>query len=328
MIEPLRILIIDDSQEDLATYKRLLMNCSKEVDYVFSEFETGEEALASLSNNRPDCILLDYNLPALDGLDLLAELVKQYNKHAPAIIMLTGEGNEGVAVEAMKNGAQDYLVKESITGEGLQRSINNSIEKAELKYLLKLREEELKRVAVTDDLTGLYSRRYIMDHLEKEIYRAKRYDTPFGLALITLDHFKQIKDQYGQLAGDQVLKGFGNLLKKHTRLLDIVGRYGDSDGGEEILVILPNTSLEAAQLVFQRICQKAETLKYTATKEKAFHVTCSIGLTDCDISVKNTDSMIQRAEEALYQAKEQGRNRLCTWSGNPSLISTEKEACS
>ncbi len=323
MIEPLRILIVDDSPEDRTTYKRLLLRANQN-EYVFSEVDNGEDALNSLKDERPDCILLDYNLPELDGLEFLVELNKQNNNHIPAIVMLTGEGNEGIAVQAMKNGVQDYLIKAGITGEDLRRAINNAIEKTELKHLLKMREDELKRLAVTDDLTGLYSRRYTMDHLNEEIYRAQRYDTPFCLALIDLDHFKQVNDHHGHLVGDQVLKGFSKILETCTRQLDIVGRYG----GEEFLIILPSTTLDQAQQVGQRIRTKACIQKYASNKEKKFHVTCSIGLTEYDIGVIDTDVMIQRTDEALYQAKDEGRNRLCIWADHSAHDTTPNHAYS
>ena len=137
MIEPLRILIVDDSPIDREVYKRLLMQNT--ADYVFAEVESGTEAIERCKAERPDCILLDYNLPELDGLEFLTIFSKEVEGNMPAVVMLTGQGDETVAVEAMKNGAQDYLVKDRITGEALQRSIDNAIEKTELRHLLKLR---------------------------------------------------------------------------------------------------------------------------------------------------------------------------------------------
>lgn len=309
MIEPLRILIVDDSPEDRTIYKRHITQ-NTDSDFIISEADTGEAALAICKTDRPDCILLDYNLPELNGLQFLAELTKDSNGIPPAVVMLTGEGNEAVAVEAMKNGAEDYLVKGHVSAESLQRATYNAIEKVELKRLLKMREDELKRLAVSDDLTGLYSRRYLLEHLREEKYRASRYNVPFCIALIDLDHFKQVNDQYGHLVGDQVLKSFSKLLTQCTRQLDIVGRYG----GEEFLIVLTNTTLDVAQVVTQRICMKSKTLTFNGPKGAKFQVTCSAGLAEYEPEIDDITTLIHRADEALYNAKADGRNRVHIWS--------------
>ena len=308
MIEPLRILIVDDSAEDRSTYKRLLMR-NNENDFVFSEVDSGSAALSNCKNHKPDCILLDYNLPELDGLEFLNELTEDAMSDRPAVVMLTGVGSEAVAVKAMQNGAQDYLVKDGITSETLQRAINNAIEKAELKHLLKMREDELKRRTLTDDLTGLYSRRYTLEHLQEEIYRADRYSIPFCVVMIDLDHFKQINDNHGHLSGDRVLMSFSKLLRKCTRQLDIVGRYG----GDEFLVILPSTTLDVAQVVTQRIRTNTQKLTFHGSNEQAFQLTASIGLTEYVNSIDdNVKTLVERADQAMYRAKQAGRNLVCT----------------
>ncbi len=308
MIEPLRILIVDDSAEDRSTYKRLLMR-NNENDFVFSEVDSGSAALTNCMNHKPDCILLDYNLPELDGLEFLDELTEGATSDIPAVVMLTGVGNEAVAVKAMQNGAQDYLVKDGITSEALQHAINNAIEKAELKRLLKMREDELKRRALTDDLTGIYSHRYTVEHLQEEIYRANRYSIPFCVVMIDLDHFKQINDNHGHLSGDRVLMSFSKLLRKCTRQLDIVGRYG----GDEFLVILPSTTLDVAQVVTQRIRTNTQKLTFHGSNEQAFQLTASIGLTEYVNSIDdNVKTLVERADQAMYRAKQAGRNLVCT----------------
>ena len=178
MIEPLRILIVDDCFEDRAAYKRFLIRES-DADYLFFEVETVEQALASVDQDPPDCILLDYNLPDHCGVEFLTELAVKYQEKTPAVVMLTGGGSEQVAVQAMKQGAQDYLVKSEITGTSLRQAVDNAIEKGGLRHLSKLREQALKRLAVTDEITGLFGPDYAAHHLEQETYRAGRYDSPF-----------------------------------------------------------------------------------------------------------------------------------------------------
>ena len=309
MIEPLRILIVDDSFEDRATYKRLLVRES-DADYLFFEVETVEQALASIHQDLPDCILLDYQLPDRDGLELLTDLANEYRDKTPAVVMLTGEGNEQVAVQAMKDGAQDYLVKTEISGESLRQAIDNAIEKAGLRFLSKLREVELKRLAVTDELTGLFGHDYASHHLEEETYRAERYDSPFCVGMLELDQFKRIIEKHGQPDAERALKEIAGRIKRSARVLDIVSHYEYT----QFLIILPNTSLTNAQNVFTRIHSMIKSLHFVDSVGNRFYVTCSIGMSSYDIRVKNKDSMIQRAKKALLEAKNRGCDQMVAWN--------------
>jgi signal transduction histidine kinase len=153
MPEPLRILIVDDSPEDREVYRRLLLQ-DREHEYRFAQAESGEEGLEAVRREPPDCVLLDYRLPDLDGLEFLAEVTKE---GAVPVIVLTGQGSEAVAVEAMKNGAQDYLLKGAVSREGLQRAVQNAIEKVALRRKVEERTAELAQA--NQDLTWEISER-------------------------------------------------------------------------------------------------------------------------------------------------------------------------
>lgn len=309
MIEPLRILIVDDSAEDRAVYKRLLIQ-KGDSDYLFSEAETVDDALICIHQDPPDCILLDYHLPDRDGLELLTELYAEYLDKTPAIVMLTGEGNEQIAVQAMKDGAQDYLVKSHIDAQNLAESIGDAIEKAGFRYLSKLRESELKRLAVTDALTGLYSSDYAIHRLQEETYRALRYGTPFSIALIELDRFNQIVERFGQLPGEKALKDIATRIKMRTRVLDVVSHYEYG----KFLVILPNITIAQASIVLSRIHSMIRSLRFGRDEESHFQLTCSIGMSEFDIGVKDKEMMMNRTNIALLEAKNRGCDQLFTWS--------------
>lgn len=312
MAEPVRILIVDDHPEDRTVYKRLLI-LDGTADYIFFEAETAKQALASIHDNAPDCILLNCELPDLGDLDLRTEFAESYPGKTPAVVMLGRDHHP--AVRGLDDHVHDWLVKPELSGEELRRAVVAAIEKAGRRRLLNLREGALKRMAVIDELTGLYGRLYIQDQLEGEIYRAQRYDLPFCIAMIDLDHFKRIHDRYGRAVGDRILKEIGDLIKKSTRCLDIVSRIGD----EKFLIMLPNTDLEQARILSERLRNKIKALKFNVTTEDSFHISCSIGLSEYDVSIESKDSLIQRANQALYEAKNQGRDCLWIWSENLSM---------
>jgi diguanylate cyclase (GGDEF)-like protein len=319
MLEPFRILIADHNVENRTRYKRLLI-LEGNNDYIFFEADTARKALASIHNNPPDCILLDCQLPDLDDLDLRNELSDGCHEKTPAVVMLSAANNDLPSVRSVTDGVHDLIVKAETSGGDLRRAIDAAIEKAGLRHLLKLREGALKRMAVTDELTGLYSRLYAINQLEEEIYRAQRYDTPVCIAMIDIDQFKRINDQEGHAAGDRILKDISELFNKTTRSLDIVARYGH----EKFLIILPNTGLEQAKVLSERLRQKIKALKLAGSAEDWLPVSFSIGLAEYEIGVQTKDSLIQRANQALCEAKSRGRDCLWIWSANSALAATNE----
>jgi two-component system cell cycle response regulator len=302
---PRRILIVDDSPEDRALYRRLFTQPSEHV-YDFVETGSGTEGLALCQTLSPDCVLLDYFLPDLDGLAFLAALAGEAQMLPVPVVMLTGQGNEMVAVQAMKSGAQDYLVKGNITSEALRHAVDNAMEKVALQHMIEEQRLELLRLARFDALTGLYNRRYFLENLTQEIQRAQRYGVPLCLLLLDIDYFKRINDTYGHLAGDQVLATVGSRLQSAVRTTDFLGRYG----GEEFCVALPHTPLNPARGVAERLRQGFAAERFALTDDLSIEVTCSIGLCAFDPAVPDVEAMLRRADHALYNAKALGRNRV------------------
>lgn len=165
-------------------------------------------------------------------------------------------------------------------------------------------EQELRRLATRDGLTGLYNQRMFYSLLEGEVARARRYGTTVCLLMLDIDYFKRVNDQHGHLAGDAILRGLAALLKREARATDRVCRYG----GEEIALILPHTDGDAALLVAERIRAAVETQAHDAGAGRQIPITVSIGVADCPASADSAQALVGAADRALYTAKQAGRN--------------------
>jgi len=172
--------------------------------------------------------------------------------------------------------------------------------------------EQLERLATTDVLTGLYNRRHFLTALEAEWSRFHRYYRSISVLMLDIDHFKAVNDRYGHAVGDEALKAVANACLEGKRKSDTVGRIG----GEEFAVLLPETSLSRAKIVAERIRKRiaAQTLR---ANEVPFQVTASIGIAEASVSMSGTETLMSAADQALYQAKAEGRNRCLCWSPPP-----------
>lgn len=178
--------------------------------------------------------------------------------------------------------------------------------------------EEIKEIAITDGLTGLYNRRYFMERLKEDFSRTRRFYTPLSLAMIDIDHFKRVNDQYGHQAGDQVLVRLASIFKNKIRSIDIIARYG----GEEFILLLPHTEMNEAILAVKRIKKQIEVTDFYFKRER-IHITVSFGISAYPLNqVKTLDEFIKTADSALYQAKEM-RNCICTYAEDTILTLTD-----
>lgn len=169
---------------------------------------------------------------------------------------------------------------------------------------------KLKETSITDELTSCYNQRYFYNVLDAEISRARRYGRPLSMVMFDIDHFKKVNDKFGHLFGDEILKGIGNILMKSIRTCDTAFRYG----GEEFSIILPETTKERAFITAQRIRKKISHTDFKI-KKRTVKVTVSAGISDFDRHSKSNESLVMKADKALYMAKRQGRNRavVSTW---------------
>lgn len=166
-------------------------------------------------------------------------------------------------------------------------------------------QEKLKRMAINDSLTGLYNRIYVSSRLQQFFIQSRRYGVDLSLIMIDIDNFKKINDTYGHQAGDQVLQTFARILSANTRDTDIVGRFG----GEEFIILLPNTAVGDTEPTLSRLFDSINKTAFPLSCSKEISVTASMGVSSYESSMENSDKLILKADNALYEAKETGKNK-------------------
>ncbi|CCK79303.1 GGDEF domain-containing response regulator [Desulfobacula toluolica] len=304
--QTLKLLVIDDDPADIELLRRNIADIP-DMSVEFTSLSTSIKDQAVLSSQSADLVFIDYLLGSHTGIDVF-QAMKEAGCCQP-MIMLTGMGNEFIAVEAMKAGFADYIVKEAMEPSHLRRAITYALEKASLMQQLEEQRKQLEKLARIDDLTGLYNRRYFFERFTMEVSRAVRYGQPFSVLMIDLDHFKHVNDTYGHLFGDEVLARTGKNIQIHTRNTDISGRYG----GEEFCIGLSSTGLAGAEEFAERMRQRIENEKFIAPDGQTVQVTCSIGIALVDEYDQNVSRSLDCADQALYEAKSLGRNRVVVW---------------
>jgi diguanylate cyclase (GGDEF)-like protein len=342
MSTPLHLLLIEDSPDDALLLLHELRRC--DYDPVFERVEAPAAMQAALDKQAWDVIIADYSLPHFSAMAALA-LCKEREIDSPFIIVSGAVGEEN-AVAAMKAGAHDFLTKDKLArlGPAIQRElreaeVRRACKRAEtalqianeeleakvaqrthalVRANLQLRKaiHKLKRLSREDALTGLLNRRMILERATAEWVRWRRYVSAFSIMIIDADDFKSINDQYGHLVGDQILKLLANTIKRSVRAVDMVGRLG----GEEFVVVMPETSAEGALAASQNVMSN---IRQTRLRTDDFNIpmTVSIGIATVSLDDKNFDSVLQRADVALYAAKRQGKDRaVVSACGFPELM--------
>lgn len=264
----------------------------------------GNDALALLTQtDHPKLAILNYEMDGLCGADLCRRLRADSIDPYTYMILLMEKSQKDDLLEAFEQGADDYLVK-PFDGYELRAKLLVAKRILGLQDHLICMRDELQVQATHDSLTGLWNRRASMDTLERELVRATRDNKNVGLMLADLDHFKQINDTYGHLAGDKVLQAVAAKLKSVLRSYDTIGRYG----GEEFLVISPGCDEDAIVRRAQHLCA-AITREPVVTPEGNIPVSLSLGVAVSSGSTPQ-DQFLKSADEALYRAKRAGRNRV------------------
>ena len=297
----LKILICDDDPADRKLVRTYLQRTTGR-EIVLLEAGRTEEIRNALDKGRIDLVLMDNQMPGKSGMEWLAEIAK---KQLAPVVMLTGSGTEEIAVQALQEGALGYLSKDSLSREKLVNTINATLDKWTRLQQASANKDELERLANFDSLTGLHNRQAILGKLGELINRAKRYKEDFSLSMLDIDHFKRVNDRYGHLTGDEVLEKIAALIRQNIRDTDIAGRYG----GEEFIIILPQADLSSALVVAERIRSIIESAEMKDSGGNVFAITVSQGLSGWERG-EDAHSLISRADEALYKAKENGRNRV------------------
>lgn len=297
------LLIVDDSP-GLREEVRKLVGRLNFISHC-REAANGIEAYKRVLESAPDLILCDLVMPSVDGFKFLAMIRSRSEFREVPIILLTGEADVETKVRGLELGASDYVTKPFDEGELLAR-VKVQLKIKALQDALRCSNERLRELSSVDPLTQLYNRRYFMRALTVEFERSERHDTPLSFVMMDLDHFKRVNDAHGHQAGDDVLRALGALIRGQIRATDIPGRYG----GEEFCVLLPHTDLDGAKEYARRLRETVETTPFLVAGQE-LRLTASIGVSYCPgAGIDGGEDLIRFADEALYQAKAAGRNRV------------------
>lgn len=295
-VTPATILIVDDEETNLYALRLIL----ESKGYRCLEACSGPEALQIASAAAPEVVLLDIHMPEMDGYEVCRRLKADARTSAIPIVFLTARYRDHDEIaKGLEAGAHDYVTKPFSAPELLARiGVMVRIQRAEA---------EARKASLTDSLTGLYNRRFLHQRLEEEMARSRRHGSPLACVMLDIDHFKSINDSRGHATGDLVLRDVAVILKDHIRRSDIAVRFG----GEEFVLVLFSNTMEGARLVAERIRADVEAHNF-AGGETPLRVTISVGISAFpDENVASADDLMRRADAALYQAKEAGRNMVC-----------------
>jgi diguanylate cyclase (GGDEF)-like protein len=292
--------------EDNPVFQNMLKRLLAQWDYQVIVTDNGDQAWQILQDpNGPRLALLDWMMPGMDGVEICHKLRATIRERYVYVLLLTAKTEQKDLVEGMEAGADDYLTKPFKTHE-LRVRLRAGRRILDLEQELRLAKDALHEQATHDGLTGLWNRTSILDTLHKEIARSAREFTFLSVLMADLDHFKQINDTYGHFAGDAVLRESAQRMTANIRRYDALGRYG----GEEFLVVLPGCD-EAGSLAQAERLRECISDHPFAVAADNLRVTCSLGAC-CTYApdLTQTDTLLRFADEALYQAKRAGRNRV------------------
>lgn len=312
-----RILVVDDHEDNIELLRARLEARGYEVDGATD----GQAALDQVDKVCPDLILLDVMMPKMDGMEVARRLKARIEKKELPfipIIMQTALDSTENKVEGLDAGADDYLTK-PINFAELEARVSSKLRIKALQDALAARDTELselnnrlRQISLTDGLTGIENRRSLEERLHDMWQHSLRLHEPIALVMCDIDKFKSVNDQYGHQAGDAVLKEFAQLLKGEAREIDRVGRYG----GEEFLLILPGTVLDAAVTFAERLREKVQNHTFTYPGGTLCRtMSCGVAASPHP-RIEDQEALLKASDDALYVAKETGRNRVIRFDGN------------
>ncbi|MEX0892365.1 MAG: diguanylate cyclase [Gemmatimonadota bacterium] len=297
-----RILVVDDNRDNV----EIIATRLRYRGYEMIEATNGEEALAAVDEQPPDLILLDVMLPDIDGYEISRRIKGNESLGYIPIILVTARDSTQDKVMGLDAGADDYLTK-PINFPELEARVRSMLRIKRLQDELEEKNEELERLSISDGLTGLFNHRHIHGLLAEEFERAERGNHPLTVAMFDLDHFKGINDTHGHQAGDRVLEQMADILRESAREIDRMGRYG----GEEFMVLLPDTDLEEGATFVERIRKRIADGSFTIGDDQTINITISAGVaTYPHETVRSPEALVRMADNALYAAKEGGRDRV------------------
>lgn len=294
-----RILIIEDSD----FFRESLLSLLQNEGYEAQGVQDFLKALQLLREKNFAVIIGDVILERDVDIEMLKQL-RELTGNESRLVAIIDDTQRTVPLETIEKIVDEFVFK-PIKLEGILHVIKRNLKNSQLEKTI----DYYKKLAIFDDLTQIYNRRYLEHILEKEIARSVRTQRPLVLLMIDIDNFKNVNDTYGHTAGDIVLQKFAYTLKMSLRSIDTICRYG----GEEFVIILPDTSPESALFVAERLRRIVEqtTIKIDQTQQEK--VTISIGAAHFTQDVGNKENFVHYADKALYQAKQSGKNKVSVW---------------
>jgi len=295
----MKILIAEDSTIE----RKILRNILEKEGHEVVESENGEAALNIFLKENIKVVITDWIMPKMSGVQLI-EAIRDLKSSTSYtyILLLTSKDSKDQILVGLSAGADDYLTKPFDKDELVARL---SICERILKY-----QERLSHMASFDTLTDLYSRSALYNQIEKEMERVRRLGHQISFVLADIDHFKSVNDKYGHLAGDMVLVHISKILNGNKRDYDFIGRWG----GEEFLIVLPEASPDVALQAAERIRTLIESEYFVMPNGvDKINITMSFGISGGMTTGQNIEDKINEADSALYEAKREGRNRVCAY---------------
>jgi diguanylate cyclase (GGDEF)-like protein len=299
------ILLVDDDR----FMRTVLCQTLQDAGYQVSQATNGKEALELCRSTYYPIILTDWVMPEMDGIEFCYTFRRQPAINYSYLILLTSQDGKEKLIAGLEAGADEYLIKPVNEAELMVR-LKTAHRILDLEISLQKSLEEIKQLSTRDPLTGVFNRGYLDQHLPNEIRRADRYMRELSMIMLDLDHFKNINDTWGHQAGDAVLQHCTRILAGTIRHeIDWVARYG----GEEFILVLPETDQVGCSVVAERL----RTLIASSScdfRGESLSITASFGTVTRkaadDINGTNADLMLHQADQCMYQAKQEGRNRV------------------
>lgn len=318
-----RIIVAEDDDSS----RRLLVRQLERAGYSVIACSNGREALAALRELGSAIVVADWKMPELDGLELcraVQEMRRLDTIGAVYFILLTAEADEDMVVRGLESGADDYLTKPYHQRELLARiragqrlyelQLENWARRVELEQKnaeLDVLASRLEKLANTDALTGVANRRQLLARLEEAWSQSTRAGRPLSVAILDIDHFKSVNDTHGHAVGDAVLQAVASLCRAELRCYDVFGRFG----GEEFLIVSPDTDLEGAAMLCERLRVRIAEAPIRVSRELTLAVTISLGCAARADHHDDSHELVCDADAMLYRAKAAGRNQVWAATG-------------
>lgn len=296
-----RVVIIDDDYIQAENIANAVKKLTQNTDII----DEACEDLELIADKKPDMLILSVEIDDIDSLRLLVQIRSHPELKQVAILLLAEEQNIGKVVKGLEIGANDYFIWPVDDNELLAR-IKTQLKRQDYQNALRENLEESVALSVKDGLTSVYNRRYFDKHLPKLIEKAFETGKPLTLMLLDIDNFKSVNDTHGHQAGDDILIEYAVRIQKSIRLTDMLARYG----GEEFVVVLSDANMDEGAMVAERIRDSIARKAFAINSgEKELNLTVSIGLADLRPS-ESMESLISRSDDALYKAKDTGKNKV------------------